>query len=190
MTVSELFTSIRAPYVALLSAATQKGPAHIEPAYRNADGTLTLEGSPALPCRADFIPKTGTFAGEAYTVDANSQLEFEPIHIQLSATDIHILPFTWDWLNLQIHGLQPDIAGAILASWFMAYFDGEDEAPANDQGLYGVVHFMSAISQQAQQAQQEQTLQLTIDLGSAPGSALEDLILRLSDARAQAVHLG
>ncbi|MFZ6873381.1 hypothetical protein ACO0LF_15105 [Undibacterium sp. Di27W] len=190
MTVTELFTAIRASYVALLSATAQKDQAHIEPAYRNADGTLALEGNPALPCRADFIPKTGPFAGEAYTVDANSQLEFEPVHFQLSATDIHIQPFTWDWLNLQVHGLQPDIAGAILADWFMAYFDGEDENQANEQGLYGVVHFMSAFSQQVQQVQQAQALQLTIDLGSVPGSALEDLMLRLSDAGAQAVHLG
>ncbi|MES2039585.1 MAG: hypothetical protein V4495_17280 [Pseudomonadota bacterium] len=184
MTLIQLFAAIRASYIAVLAAAVNHGNVHVEPAYRNADGTLTMEGKPALPCRADWIPAEGEFAGQSHTVDAKTQLEFEPLSFQLSATEVSIVPFTWDWLPLQISGLTPELAEATLVQWFMTWFDGEDENPRNADGLYGVLHFMSAITPEGD------VLQVSIDLGSVSETAVEDLLFKLSDANAQAVQLG
>lgn len=184
MTLTQLLAAIRASYITVLFAATSNGNVHIEPAYRNADGTLSLEGKPALPCRADWIPVEGEFAGQSHTVDAKTQLEFEPFAFQLSASEVSITPFTWDWLPLQISGLSLDVAEATLTGWFMAWFDGEDGNAKNADGLYGVVHFMSGITQEGD------ALQLSIDLGSVSEAAVEDLLFKLADANAEAIQLG
>ncbi|WP_232063096.1 hypothetical protein [Undibacterium sp. KW1] len=184
MTLIQLFAAIRASYVAVLTAAINQVNAHVEPAYRNADGALALEGSPALPCRADWIPLEGEYAGQSHTVDAKTQLEFEPFGFGMSGTEVSITPFTWDWLPLQISGLAPEPAEAILADWFMAWFDAEDNNAKNAEGLYGVVHFMSGITQE------DEALQVSIDLGSVSEAALEDLLFKLTDAKAQSIQLG
>lgn len=184
MTLIQLLAAIRAPYITVLSAAVAHNNVHIEPAYRNADGTLSLDGKPALPCRADWIPKEGEFAGQSHTVDAKTQLEFEPFAFQLSASEVSITPFTWDWLPLQISGLSLDVAEATLTGWFMAWFDGEDDNAKNADGLYGVVHFMSGITQEGD------VLQLSIDLGSVSEAAVEDLLFKLADANAGEIQLG
>ncbi|MBC3911303.1 hypothetical protein [Undibacterium umbellatum] len=184
MTLTQLLAAIRASYITVLFAATSNGNVHVEPAYRNADGTLSLEGKPALPCRADWIPVEGEFAGQSHTVDAKTQLEFEPFAFQLSASEVSITPFTWDWLPLQISGLSLDVAEATLTGWFMAWFDGEDGNAKNADGLYGVVHFMSGITQEGD------ALQLSIDLGSVSEAAVEDLLFKLADANAEAIQLG
>ena len=184
MTLIQLFAAIRVSYVAVLAAAINRDHAHVEPAYRNADGALALEGSPALPCRADWIPVEGEYAGQSHTVDAKTQVEFEPFGFSMSGTEVSITPFTWDWLPLQISGLAPEVAASTLAGWFLAWFDAEDENGKNAEGLYGVVHFMSGITQE------EFALQVSIDLGSVSEAALEDLLFKLSDAKAQSVQLG
>ncbi|MFZ6731569.1 hypothetical protein ACO0LG_06585 [Undibacterium sp. Ji42W] len=184
MTLTQLFAAIRASYIAVLAAAVDKDSVHVEPAYRNADGLLSLEGNPALPCRADWIPVEGEFAGQSHTVDAKTQLEFEPLSFQLSATKVSIVPFTWDWLPLQISSLTHVLAEATLVQWFTTWFDGEDKNARNAEGLYGVVHFMSAITQE------DQALQVSIDLGSVSEAALEDLLFKLADGKAQSIQLG
>lgn len=184
MTLTQLLAAIRASYIAVLAAAVNHGNVHVEPAYRNADGTLTVEGKPALPCRADWIPAEGEFAGQSHTVDAKTQLEFDPFGFEMSGTKVSIVPFTWDWLPLQISGLTPELAEVTLVNWFTTWFDGEDENPKNADGLYGVVHFVSAITTEGD------VLQVSIDLGSVSETAVEDLLFKLSDANAQAVQLG
>lgn len=184
MTLTQLFAAIRASYITVLAAAVANNNVHVEPAYRNADGTLTMEGHPALPCRADWIPVEGEFAGQSHTVDAKTQLEFEPFAFQLSGLEVSITPFTWDWLPLQISGLSLDAAETTLTSWFMTWFDGEDNHARNADGLYGVVHFMSAITQEGD------ALHVGIDLGSVSEAAVEDLLFKLSDVNARAIQLG
>ncbi|MFZ6655298.1 hypothetical protein [Undibacterium sp. TJN19] len=184
MTLTQLFSDIRTSYIALLAAAAANGNTHVEPAYRDAYGALAVEGSPALPCRADLIAVDGEFAGQSYTVDAKTQLEFAQVIFPLSSTEVRISPFTWDWMPVQVSGLEKETADATLAKWFMSWFDGEDQNQKNADGLYGVVHFMSAVSEE------ENGLQLSIDLGSVTEAAVEDLLIRLADAKAAAIYLG
>ena len=184
MTVTELLAAIRQPYVEKLAQAAKAQEAYVEPAYRTNDGALATEGLWDLPCRADVITAAGENAGESIQVDSQSQLDFAPIHFSIAETAVELAPFIWDWLSLEVSGLAQDQAAQVLIDWFNQWFDGEDENPVNDAGLQEVIHFMSDPEATAD------GFKLTIDLGSAPSEAVEDLLFALSDAGAAKVQLG
>ncbi|MGS0896115.1 hypothetical protein ACVBGC_26820 [Burkholderia stagnalis] len=184
MTVSELLRAIRQPYVDLLAKAAAQPAAIAEPAYRQADGALATEGPLALPCRADIMPAEGESAGRPAMVDSATQLEFEPFAFDLDAAAVSIRPFVWDWVTIEADGLDEHAAIDAFKSWFFAWFDADDEnAPAED-GLHGIVHYLS------EPARTEQGWRVNADLGSAPGTAVEDLLFRLVDAGATRITLG
>jgi hypothetical protein len=182
MTITELLTAIRQPYADLLSQTANARESHVEPAYRNSDGTLATEGAWNLPCRVDAIPVSED-STEPLQVDSRTRLQFEPIHFKLGATSVQLQPFVWDWLSLRIEGLSDTQASGALIDWFLQWFDEEDENESDEAGLQQVVHFMS--DPQIIGA----GLKLTIDLGSAPVEALEDLLFALSDAGAVQLRL-
>lgn len=184
MTVTELFAAIRQPYVEKLAQAAKAQEAYVEPAYRTSDGALATEGLWSLPCRADVIPFSDAGTSEPVRVDSQTQLNFAPLHFSIADTAVELAPFVWDWLPLEINGLAQDQAARVLIDWFKQWFDGEDENPANETGLQEVIHFMS------EPEPTDDGFKLTIDLGSAPSEAVEDLLFALSDAGAAKVQLG
>jgi hypothetical protein len=184
MGIPELLAAIRKPYVDALAMASSSPAVHVGPAYRQKDGSLSTEGALALPCRADVIPKEGSSAGQAIRIDSDSQLKFEPIRFNLGATTVHISTFVWDWAPFEVKGLSEEPASKALSSWFLEWFDPDDQNSRTGEGLYGVVHFMS---------EPERTAggwKVTVDLGSSPENALEDLLFRLADAGASEVRVG
>jgi hypothetical protein len=184
MAFIELLTAIRSTYVDALAKAAAEQSAHIEPAYRLADGALAIEGALSLPCRADLIPKEGETANQAAMVNSSSLLEFDPISLKIKSTSVAMSPFGWDWVALEVHGIDEEIATRALKEWFLYWFDPDDNNGPTSEGLYGVVHFLS---------DPETTtngLRVNIDLGSSPTTAFEDLLFRLSDENASAVHVG
>ena len=60
--------------------------------------------------------------------------------------------------------------GPPLTGWFARWFDEADDNAADEHGLSGVIHFLS------DPVQTSEGTAFTIDLGSAPVAALEDLI--------------
>jgi hypothetical protein len=183
MTISDLLEKIREPYVRILAASVREQPAHIEPAYRQASGALATEGLLELPCRADFIP-TEKEAPEPFTVDSKTQLQFEPVSFTIGNTSIELSPFGWDWAQIKILGLSNESAFSVLKSWFLHWFDEEDQNSENEEGLFGVMHFMS------EPEIHEEEICIAVDLGSAPAESIEDLMFRVSDAGAKELHVG
>ena len=143
MTFAELIAQVRQLYVGSLSRRVIEVPSHIEPALRNSDGSLSVEGQFDLPCRVDVIPKTGTQAGVPVSADSESSLTFEPIKFMIGSTSITISPVVWDWVPVRIEGDHGIASAEVLVEWFMQWFDPNDENSQNGEGLYGVVHFMS-----------------------------------------------
>ena len=184
MTITELLAAIRQPYVQMLAEAAKAQEAYVEPVYRTSDGAPATEGLWDLPCRADVIAAAGENAGESIQVNSQSQLDFAPIHFSIADTAVALSPFIWDWLPLEVSGLPQDQATQVLTDWFNQWFDGEDENPVNEAGLQEVIHFMSDPEPTAD------GFKLTIDLGSAPSEAVEDLLFALSDAGSAKVQLG
>ena len=184
MTVSELLGAIRQPYADLLAQAAMQPAAVVEPAFRKADGTLATEGPLALPCRADIVRTEGESAGQPAMVDSSTQLDFEPFAFELETAAVSIRPFVWDWATIEADGLAEAAATDAFKTWFFAWFDADDEGVPAEDGLHGIVHYLS------EPARTEQGWRVNADLGSAPGAAVEDLLFRLVDAGATRIVLG
>lgn len=181
MTLAEFFADIREPYVSKLAEAVAAVDAHVEPALRKADGSLALDGHFRQPFRADFIPKGGD--GRSVMVSSDKCLNFEPIVVDVDSCHVEIQPFVWDWVELSVEGISGKAVISVGKAWFPCWFDSDDTNEADEQGLYGVVHYIGdpkAI---------DEGFELTIDMGSAPPEALEDLITRLAQAGAKRMTL-
>lgn len=172
MTLLELLAAVRKPYAQQLSQAILSVEAHIEPAFRNQEGHLAVEGGLGLPCRADYIPCNGN--GMPVTVDATSRAAFESISVAYKNCSILIHPFGWDWVVVTVSGLSEAQVAEIAKAWFLRWFDPEDTNDPNDEGLYGVVHFLG------EPEVVSEGIQLTLDLGSAPPEALDELLEQVS----------
>lgn len=184
MTVSELLVAIRKPYVETLARIAAEGAPHVEPAYRNSDGSLAVEGTMATPCRVDVIAGEGASACEPVQVDSESELAFEPVRFAIEQMAVGISPFGWDWLPLEVRGVSLEQACEVIRTWFFEWFDGEDQNPSTEEGLQGVVHFVS------DPEATEEGYRFKVDLGSVPAEALEELLFALADAGATGAFLG
>lgn len=181
MNFSELLGAIRDLYVTELSQAAADA-AHVEPAPRTASGELALEGTPPLPCRVDAIAGHGEAAGRPTRIDSRKRLQFEPIAFEIDSARIVVAPFAWDDVEIEIRGVDDSAARRAASEWFMRWFDADDLNPQID-GLYQVVHCLSDLKDKAD------GLEATIDLGSAPTRAFEDLLVGLVDAGAAEVYV-
>jgi hypothetical protein len=177
MNLTELFEAIRATYVRELGAVVAAVDAHVEPAFRRQDGSLAVEGALDLPCRADYIPRDGGM--KPGRVDSKTRVEFEPFVVLYGNCEVQLSPFTWDWLQVNVRGLGLEEVAVLAKSWFLRWFDVEDENEPNEQGLFGVVHFFGDPSAA------ESEVRLTLDLGSAPSEALNELLWQLSSHGAE-----
>lgn len=181
MNLLSLFAEVRGLYVRKLSAAVAGIDAHIEPALRNREGALAVEGPLSLPIRVDAIRRKGN--GKSITVDSTSRIAFDPILTKFGQCDVRIASFTWDAVQLTVNGLKEQDVHEIAPAWFFRWFDAEDKNAANAEGLYGVVHFLGDPKVVTG------GIELSIDFGSAPAEALNDLLDSLARRGAVAIHL-
>ncbi len=181
--MGDLLASIREHYVSQFAVTVKQSSAHIEPAFRNSDGSLSLQGALALPCRADFIPTLGPLAGQPQVVDSESRLTFEPIASMYLSCAIHFDPFTWDWVTMTVSGVEIATVSTVIREWFYRWFDPDEVHTPDASGLLGVVHFASDPVNTAG------GVEVTFDLGSAPAAALEELLKTMATRGASQVRL-
>ena len=182
--MTELFQVIRMAYASTFAdAVAAAANSHVEPALRHADGSLALDPECGLPVRVDLIQRRGTQAGKRMSVESAARMLFSVHTLPIPPAIVYVAPFVWDDVSLQIGGLTEQEAGAVLAPWFMDWFDAEDANSPNGEGLFGVVHYVSAPRAEAGM------VGFGLDLGSAPAQALEDLLSRLASAGARDIRL-
>ncbi|MGW8393115.1 hypothetical protein [Pseudoduganella sp. HUAS MS19] len=182
--MTELFSVIRMAYAATFAdAVASSAHAHAEAVLRREDGSLAVDGEYGLPMRADLVPRRGTQAGKLLSVDSHTRMQFSVHTLPIPPAIVYVAPFVWDAVVLRVGGLVPEQVGAVLAPWFMDWFDPEDTNQKNAEGLFGVVHFASDPQPDGAMVAVE------LDLGSAPVQALEDLLARLADAGARDIRL-
>lgn len=99
-------------------------------------------------------------------------------------TSFALSPFVRDWVTVEVNGLSLESAEQVLKAWFLRWFDEENENNETEEGLFKVAHFMS------DPAVTEGGVRVAVDLGSAPATAVKDLIFRVSDARAKVLRVG
>jgi hypothetical protein len=181
--MADLLSAIRTHYVKQLAEVVRKAPGHVEPAFRLADGALALEGALQLPGRADFIPTDGPNTGEPRSVDADSRLTFDPIEVTHLSCTITLEPFTWDWATVLVNGITVDNMATMVGDWFYRWFDPEDAKTADADGLFAVVHFAS------DPVAREGGVETTLDLGSAPVDAFQDILKMLAEGGATQIRV-
>lgn len=182
--MTELFSVIRMAYAATFAnAVAAAADSHVEAALRHADGSLAREGGHGLPKRVDLIPRRGAQVGKLLSVDSPACMQFSVRTTRMPPAMLYIAPFVWDAVSLKVGGLAPEEMGAVLAPWFMDWFDPEDANRQNEEGLFGVVHSASTPRQEGGM------VAVDLDLGSAPAQALKDLLTRLADAGARDIRL-
>ena len=184
MDVHELLEEIRGLYVRELAKASLEGDYHVEPAFRFQTGKLALDGALQLPMRADLIERIGERRGESRTVVPTERLEFEPFGFVLEGCEVAVSPFDWSQVSVTVTAADTERLQEVLHEWFMQHFDPDDANRAADDGLFGVVHFLSDPVLCGGVAH------LELDLGSAPVEALEALLFGLADAGCTHVVLG
>ena len=107
---------MRAPCIDTLARDATRVPSHLEPAYRQGDGALAIEGALGLPCRADVISQEGISAGQALQVDSETQLKFEAVTFVSGAGTVVLSPFVWDGMPLEVPGLSEAAVSNVLQS--------------------------------------------------------------------------
>lgn len=125
--MTELFAVIRTAYAATLAdAVASAADSHVEAALRHADGSLAREGGHGLPMRADLIPKRGAQAGKLLSVDSSERMQFSVHTMRMPPAILFIAPFAWDKVSVKVGALPAEEVGAVLAPWFMDWFDPQD----------------------------------------------------------------
>jgi hypothetical protein len=139
----------------------------LEPELRGSDGAVVVEGALQLPLRTDMaVIKDG--GAKTLSIDTEGMLYFEPVSFRWGAgLNVHLGPFEWQAMRLQV--LHPETRSwRELQDWFWRWF--KENTGEQNETMMGAVHFISdpEISTGA--------IIFTIDLGTAPVEAFEDLL--------------
>ncbi len=183
-TLGQTLDRIRALYIERLDAAlteAMKAPGsrvNVEPVYRTRTGTLAREGALSLPLRGDLFDGTTMIR-----VDSMRTISLEPFEFTWGASlRVSMRPFSWDACPLRLEGSPP--AWAPLTDWFARWFDEEEQRPPAYDGFYGVIHFL------ADPAPSGPAFLSSVDFGSAPVEAFEQLLDAAKALGTRKLHIG
>lgn len=183
-TLGQILDRIRALYLEHLDAALSKAMKSpgarviVEPAFRTKAGDLAREGALGLPLRGDLFDGT-----TLVRVDSTRSLSFEPFEFAWAGSlQVRMEPFFWDSCSLRLEGPAP--AWTPLTDWFARWFDEDDQRAPAYEGFYGVVHFL------ADPAPSGPAFESSVDFGSAPVEAFEQLLDAAGALGARRIRIG
>jgi hypothetical protein len=151
----------------------------VEPALRNAEGEIADEGALETPYRADYVVLE---TGKPKMFTPEKSVGFEPCSFSVEDTKIVIVPFAWDYASISFTGEWNGNATRALKNWFRQAF-GDDDA-ADNTALQNAVHYVSdpQVSPSG--------YSFTVDFGTAPASALDDLLSALLSNTPTRIEIG
>ena len=190
LAIGFLLDDIRNTYLSLVrtrisDACNSQRRVIVEPSLRNSSGELVCEGHFDLPMRVDMYFLNSDSIGNSAHVDSPLLPEFAPFPVHWnSQMTVTIAPFCWDSCDFLLRkSISQDDVKEIVA-WFMDCFDPDDLNSADEDGLQGVVHFLSdpEIS--------ESSTFFQIDFGSASIDAFTRLLDIISSLGVSEVSVG
>jgi hypothetical protein len=174
MGLGQLLEDIRQHYVdhflAVVRRLQRRAGAKVrtEVALCDSEGQPVCEGTLHLPLRIDAVVVQDGEAIESISVDAAKMLSFEPVLFQWSGNlTVFLGPFAWHALEMRLPRLGRGKGWAALQSWFKKWFREDEDG---EGALLGLVHFLSDPEESAE------AVSFTVDLGSAPVEAFEELL--------------
>ncbi len=144
----ELLEQVRNDYLEQLLAVVNEKAAEggsrviCEPALRQDDNTLRIEGALQLPVRMDMAVLQGDEVTDLFNVESESIINLDAVEFDWSK-QLHVKmgPFNWEVASITLPG---DMAydWAPLHAWFWKWFL-EVKEDAEPPVLLGAVHFLS-----------------------------------------------
>jgi hypothetical protein len=129
--------------------------------------------------RVDLIVKE---SGDRIALETIRGAPIAAIRELSNGIEIEIEPFAWESVTVDVVGVDLKSNEQIQA-WFLRWFDPEDSNVADAMGLYRVVHYMSDITVK------NGGITFTVDLGSSPVSAVDDLFSVLAHVGASKIRI-
>lgn len=121
--------------------------------------------------------------GETHLQEVNpgTHLRFEPFSVEMNnAIVVEVHPMNWN--GVEVHA-NIQVKSAAIETWALKWLDLEDLHAQDENGLQGVIHSVTM------QDTEPGSSRIAVDWGSAPLTALEELIQVLSGSGATNVRL-
>jgi hypothetical protein len=155
-----------------------------EPAWRLKNGLVGRQGPLNLPRRKDLVVRSPTVNG-SFQIKTERTLQFKPLTFTWGqGLTVSIGPFRWEECPVKLLGTTTDDQPLPLVDWYDRWFDEFDTKGPLKKDFQEVVHFLE-ISEQKDAA-----TELTIDFGSAPKAAFEELLDALEQGGSNTVEIG
>lgn len=168
--MNDLLEAARREAVAVLSAAATAGTI-AEPALRKADGAIACDPEGLrTPLRKDVARKEEG-AWMTANVDAPKIRPATPLRVVWkNRLRVTIASIAWDYVAFRLAPVEPQRDFGEIRNWFLRWFDPDDLNQKTDEGLFGVIHFVS------DPEARDSAIELIVDFGSAPVQAFEELL--------------
>jgi hypothetical protein len=155
-----------------------------EPALRGPDGKVARQGNLKLPIRTDLVIRSST-VNDSVSVAKEKPLDFDPVLVEWTPTlKVFLAPFRWEECRVLAGGLGNRTDWHPLNDWYERWFDEFDLKAPLKKDLQEVVHRL------ADPQVKEGSILLTVDLGTAPIAALEELLDSLANMGANSLQVG
>lgn len=115
-------------------------------------------------------------------VEAPANAAFQPVQVDANGVQVMIYSLPWDDCPLSFS--HPAFAWPEFVDWLTLWIDRHGQFPADEHGLHGVIHSVSPPETRGNRHY------LHIDFGSAPVSALAELIELLTKRGATRIAFG
>ena len=176
MGLVELLDQIRDDYLDQFLAAIEEKQALpgvrvvSEPALREPDGNLAVDGAWELPVRTDIAVLQGDELSDVFNVGNDSLVDFDPVEFDWSKTlHVEMGPFAWQGFTVTMPN-EPTYDWSALQEWYWKWFQEEEVDDPEAPILLGAVHSLS------EPAVRDDVIEFSVDLGSAPIAAFEEML--------------
>jgi hypothetical protein len=176
MTITELLETVRASYIRQFLAfresllSENSGGVLSELALVDSSGHPVGEGAYSLPIRQDVCLVHDGSITQSFLFEPKSFVAFTPLAFTLPGGLCgYIAPFDWSYAAFSASPTTLKCFDSVT-DWYRRWYDEADTGDRGEQGLGGVVHYLSDPTLEGD------VLQFTVDLGTASIDAVDELI--------------